>query len=146
MFHGLFLIIERLDNVKNLTLNIKAYLGDVLFKIASHCYLLLLITVSWVFFRSDTLEQSTQIIKNMFLGNDNYLIGTSYLLSHKILILILPIAILVSMPFNSFIKNRFSFSNRIGRMSMILLLAINLLISITLIGSNSYNPFIYFQF
>lgn len=146
LFHGSFLILERLKIVQKLTNNLRVNLGNLIFTISSHCYLLLIITVSWVFFRSGTIEESTQIIKSMFFGNDDYLIGISYLLEHGVLLFVLPIAILLSMPFNNFIKSRFSFSNQTGRISMFALLLLTLLLSIIFIGSNSYNPFIYFQF
>lgn len=146
LFHGSFLIIERLKAVQNLTLRLEKSLGKLIFTISSHCYLLLIVTISWVFFRSDTITQSIQIIKGMFFGNDSYLIGISYLFEHKTLLFVVPLAILISMPFNSFIKNKLSFSNQIGRISMYSLLLLTLLASIILIGSNSYNPFIYFQF
>lgn len=57
MFHGSLLIIERLG-LRSLLLQLPC--------IVRHCYTMLGVSIGWVFFRSDTLEQAFSIIHAMF--------------------------------------------------------------------------------
>ncbi len=60
LFHGLFLVIERLR------------FGDILKKLPSivqHIYCLLIVGIGWIFFRSDTLTNAVEYIRRMFSFN-----------------------------------------------------------------------------
>lgn len=146
LFHGFFLATERISKVRSCIAKTKQLLPSKIFNFAAHSYLLLIITVSWVFFRSDSLSQSLGLLQFMFTSNENYVIGLDILLEYKFLFILLPVAILLSTPFNNYSKKLVNFNTSYMRISAILFLLAILILSIISIGSNSYNPFIYFQF
>jgi len=146
LFHGFFLAAERISKVRSCIAKTKQLLPSEIFNFAAHSYLLLIITVSWVFFRSDSLSQSLGLLQFMFTSNENYVIGLDILLEYKFLFILLPVSILLSTPFNNYSKKLVSFNTSYMRISTILFLLAILILSIISVGSNSYNPFIYFQF
>lgn len=137
MFHGLFLIIERV------------FLGDLLAKIPkffSFAYTLIVVIVGWVFFRVESMAESLGIIKLMFVptkGKVNY----DFLLTNEGYFLI-PIGIIFCTPLLPKIKEKLkkydqsSILNLLFKLSLVILLLYN----IGLIASQNYNPFIYFRF
>ena len=83
LFHGLFLVIERICHFSFL---------DKIPKLIKHLYLWLVVMIGWVFFRSNTLTEASELFKKMFfvISNDytmpdvksfvsNYFIVTSFL-------------------------------------------------------------------
>lgn len=147
LFHGLFLALERIGKIVIITTNIKNSLPKKLFTTISHIYLIFIVTISWVFFRSESLPESVAILKNMLMPNQNHVIDLSILLEYKILYIIIPMAIFLCTPIcKNIAQSEVITKSPIYQASLIVFLTTILFISITMVGSNSYNPFIYFQF
>jgi alginate O-acetyltransferase complex protein AlgI len=146
MFHGLFLAIERIKITRYCVGKMNNLLPGKLFSIMSHAYLLFIITISWVFFRSINLDQSLGLLQFMFIPNEQYTIGLEIFLEYKILLIILPVAILLATPINKLIKRLVNFNPELGEVISLIFLSTTLILSLISIGSSSYNPFIYFQF
>lgn len=134
MFHGLFLIIERLG----FDLVLKR-----LPKFVGWSYTLLVVLIGWVFFRVEDFVEALSFIQTLFGGGADGVLGAiDYLNGERIAILLIAVLMCAPLfsqrkestisPFVLFIKN-------IG-------LTVLFLYCILLISSGSYNPFIYFRF
>lgn len=143
LFHGAFLIIERVLENKNLKLSSS---------ILSHVYVLLILNISWVFFRSDTISDAFNYIVTMF--NFSLTTNTAFLNFYltKELLFVLVAATLLSTPIYTKLKLYIESSNiSLGVKKLFLPLKliglfILLFICFTYIATDSYNPFIYFRF
>ena len=137
LWHGLFIIIERYIKLEKYT---KIYQ-----KILRHIYTILIFIVGWVIFRAPTLEIGVKYLKLMFGIDRNPVVGYGlwYYLDNKVLILLL-IGILASVSAFKFIfKEREVFGYKLFINIYSLLIVV---ISMLLIASSTYNPFIYFRF
>ncbi len=142
--HGLFLVLERAG-----LLQVVARLPRLL----RHVYTLFFIVVAWVPFRSETLEQSKEMLYVMFLGNDVPLFLQPiqmYLTNDVVLAFI--IGILFSVPWWQAMQNKLPKTpvmtnyltiKQIFNSASILLLFI---LSVFSLSSGAHNPFIYFKF
>ncbi len=143
LYHGLFLVIERLK------------LADLLMMIwrpLRHAYLLIVVIFGWVIFRAESFDHLVYFIETMFGFSE----ATSYqpFEIRRSVIVALIIATVLSMPvFNSLtnkIKNwqlsGLEFKARIFSVGLELFYLMVLFYSMLLIASGSYNPFIYFRF
>lgn len=138
LFHGFFIIIERL------------WLGKLLKRVPaliSHIYTLLVVLFGWVFFRSETLKGGLNYIKRMFLFESS---GNEILYQHlnNYLLFVFVLGVLFSLNFKSYLRERFSFFNKLSE-SRILSYSVYLMLfvfTIMELSENSYNPFIYFRF
>ncbi len=138
LFHGLFLILERV------------WLGKILVRIPAffaHLYLLFVVLTGWVFFRAETLKEAIIYLKGMFGGME----GSNAIISQYItpyFVFVSVLAILLSTPLKRIIASyllRFqnSWAPRIFMESLYLFL---LLICLLELAQSNYNPFIYFRF
>ena len=148
LFHGAFLILERLGGRKIL---------DRLPAIIQRAYTLIVVLVGWVFFRAETLGYSMVYLKSMF-GFSN---GQDYTpiaeLNNFVLIIIL-LGIIISTPIRLTIMNWIerletlkSLDNNLlyyalKKSIVVLIMISSFTICAMQIASNSYNPFIYFRF
>jgi alginate O-acetyltransferase complex protein AlgI len=140
LWHGLFLIIERLfgmREVKNKRI--------ISLRLA---ITLLIVVIGWVFFRSPGLRYALTYLKIMFgLANpENVGFTIWYYLSPKIIIL-LCLALVASTPA---LKTAHNFLQRYNTVimksvEMIIILAL-FFVCMVFVISSSYNPFIYFRF
>jgi alginate O-acetyltransferase complex protein AlgI len=138
LWHGLFLILERTQ------------LGFYLKKLpllAQHVYTVFIITIGWVFFRSDTVNFSIQYLKSMFsFTNSTQVINWSSYIDNE-LILALIIGIVGSAPvfpqLSEFISDKKHFSYQLIYNSFLIII---FLLSIMSLSSGTYNPFIYYRF
>ena len=135
LFHGFFLLVERLGFDKVLT---KVY------RPIAHIYTLLIILILWVFFRAETLPQAFDYIKIMFSYTTSKADFLSYYLTTEVSIAFV-LAILASFPIYQFVINNAP-KNRFFLFSKILFLVLIFVISIMYIAVDTYNPFIYFRF
>lgn len=143
IFHGLFIILEKLGLSKLLS---KLGNGFSLF------YAFFAVNVTWPIFRSNTLLEAIAYIKMLFnfkaVTNFEYL--RFYLTKETIVILL--IALLFSMPiyriFKDYLKtiNKQSFKYKIIESIRVFSVFCLLFISYIYIATDSYNPFIYFRF
>jgi len=151
LYHGIFLILERLKFGKFMA---------SLWRPLQHLYTILVILIGWVFFRADDLSYAIGFIKTMFgfgkFFDIQYYIGM-YLSNELILALIF--GILFSMPLvNLFstIKNKLSNLNKSLQWEAYITTCVSVLeiavlgmvfiLSIMLLASGTYNPFIYYRF
>ena len=140
LFHGFFIIIERLGFGKLLEKS----------KILSRIYCLLVVIVGWVFFRANDTGTAIEIIKRMFMpwqyNSGNMILGV--IMNAKTL-LITFIAIIACGPVQQIFKIKAlekvaaKWKNSLPEA---IVLALLLFYSITLLANDAYNPFIYFRF
>lgn len=140
MFHGVFLVIERL------------FLGKVLeknpIKILNRVYTLLTVVIAWVFFRADTLTQALGYIKTMFVYEPDTFYGiTSYINPYFLIIAILGVLLCGIVQSTKIAKkvNQLS-TTSLYHVSEIVLYIVILFMVTLLLSSGAYNPFIYFKF
>lgn len=146
LFHGVFLASEHAGFSKLLKRT---------WKPIQHIYLLMVVIIGWVFFRSDTLQRAFDYIGSM-MDISNYqttLYQFAQALSYEAIYAFL-IAIVLSIPTYPWLKKYFeglsekntikiTFLINIPRLAI---LASLLFFSILKIASSTYNPFIYFRF
>ncbi len=142
LFHGLFLIVERLG------------LGKILSKtgrIVPHFYTLLVVLVGWVFFRIEEIDIAFLFVAKMFSFQNGAYSALNFLT--PLLLFLVPIGIIGSsnlLPITA--KRLVLFLRKSGNIKAIYLILkavflISLLgLSILFILSDQYNPFIYFRF
>lgn len=149
IYHGLFLVIERLG--------LKKWLNR-LPQVIQHSYTLLIVMIGWVFFRAETFDKAFYFIKTMFgfgKGSESILYTSEVLQNNVVIAFIL--GSFLSTP----IINRFFFKNKkdweslmdISKMpelkstlswySIIIILWLFCMLSLV---NQTYNPFIYFRF
>ncbi|MDD5193952.1 MAG: MBOAT family protein [Candidatus Nanoarchaeia archaeon] len=140
LFHGFFLIIER------------SFLGNLLKKIPSlfsRVYTILIVMISFVFFKSESLNYAINYLKAM-LGLSKTIAPCSYLGLYfdNFTIFILIIGILASTPI--FIRLKEIFTEKINTKLMgffkIIFYITLFIITLGGIAVGSFNPFIYFRF
>lgn len=141
LWHGLFIVIEKIFKVKNINFNIPSYIKWL--------YTMLVVVIGWVMFRAIDLGYAVEYIKVMFgFGNHSpvVLFNIGYYLTTKI-ILISIISIIASMPVLSYLQSKIDrVSPIISDISSRLCVIALFVVSIILIMTSTYNPFIYFRF
>jgi len=138
LFHGVFIIIERLNVIK---------LPSKL-NVLSRGYTLLVVIIGWVFFRAENLEYGLHFIRKMFSftsGGNNY----PYIFLNNYVYAVFLIGIAFSLPLREFIERKVD--SLIKDKTAILTLKYSFyilifIISITELAQTTYNPFIYFRF
>lgn len=137
LYHGFFQIVERLG--------LKKFLDK--YKIISHLYVSVVVTFGWVLFRSEGLRQSGVMIKRMLFPwkyTESSLI-IQHIFGNKTIFIII-IALfgcgLLQYIFRN-VKLEEKFKNSYFDIVYCTLIFI---LCITMLASNTYNPFIYFRF
>lgn len=139
LFHGFFLVIERMA------------FGRVLKRlpaVVGHAYLIVVVLLSWVFFRAEDLPHALQYFQAMFGGMPQSTYYVGFYLSQS-LWFTLGCAILFSMPVFHWLPKQFEkWSGARPYLPLVYFagLAILLVLSISTVIISSYNPFIYFRF
>lgn len=108
-------------------------------------YTMLFVVLGWVIFRADTISEACLYIRAMFGLNGNAFsdgMFSGYLLQNIILI---AIGMLLCTPIFRILKKKTESSTAAGFVSAGVLIVLFVL-SVSSIVSNSYNPFIYFNF
>ncbi len=140
MFHGFFLVFERLKIGKNFL--------KFLPKILQNFYAIFIVMIGWVFFRSPDLTHALGFLKTMFVGNEIEVISNeiSRLMRSHFLWMSAGLALL---GFSPLVKNaalKLARKNKIFvTLGDLFLLAILLFVAVR-ISAATHNPFIYFQF
>lgn len=138
MYYGILLIIERL------------FLGKILeknpIKIINYVYMIFTVMIGWVFFKSNNIFQAIDIIKGLFMAGDGTVTVLSFL-SMKVLICLIA-GILFCGPVQRLLGKGFA---KIADKKVVVTLdfacqMILLGLSILMLVSGTYNPFIYYQF
>ena len=137
LWHGLFNIVEKLTGWHRVENKKVAPL--------QHIYMLFIVILGWVVFRSDNLYYAIDYIKNMFgvLQGVQEAYKFSYYIDN-IEIIALIAAILCAMPIfrNCLLLPR----NKFVHIGLNLWMLILFLLSASSIAASTYNPFIYFRF
>jgi len=138
LFHGLFLILERV------------WLGRILVRIPAffaHLYLLFVVLTGWVFFRAETLIEAIIYLKGMFGGVEgSHAIISQYITPYFVFVSVL--AILLSTPLKRILASYLlRFKNSLAPRIFIECVYLFLLfICLLELAQSNYNPFIYFRF
>jgi alginate O-acetyltransferase complex protein AlgI len=140
LFHGMFLSIERLGLIRLL---------KRMPSLVSHIYVLLVVIISWVFFRSETLTDSINYLKVMFVFKPSDVVTASEFVS-TFTIFVFVAGIFFSMPvLPNFLRliadKNYTFSNILNLFYFLTLVSL-LFFSTVFLVSGTYNPFIYFRF
>ncbi len=140
VFHGTFLIIERLGLGKLL---------DRMPRIVGWLYTIIVVMVAWVFFRIENFTEATQYAVKMFSFSEQGGVNIIFYLN-KEYIIVLIIALLSSSTIWLYIGKRVEYItqkyNYFYSLSADILSIIAFLVCIVYINSGSYSPFIYFRF
>lgn len=142
LFHGLFLVIERVN-----FLNFLRKMPNVL----KHFYVWIIVMFGWVFFRSSSLNKSYYMIKKMlFIIPDVATMPDvkSFITPYFIFISIMGLIISLGL-FNKLdvfiIRTRFMSLSTFRKLESLLLLVLFSL-SVLEVVNSTYNPFIYYRF
>ncbi|STX50230.1 alginate O-acetylation protein [Legionella busanensis] len=141
LFHGLFLVLERTS--------FGVFLSH-LPKFLRHAYVLVIVTIGWVFFREEQIGQAFSFLKVMFFTNDLSLTVIEESLN-QMLMLIYFIGALLAFGTTEKIKD-FLVAKQYKkwivsyRQLSIFMALIILFIATLSLSNNSYNPFLYFKF
>ena len=138
LFHGFWQVLERLF--------LKKVLDKNPLKLLNHIYALLVVVIGWVYFRSDTVFQANDYVRQMFFFSSSEYSVFSFL-SMKVL-LMLEAAVLCAGPLQRLLEGLYgkikeSLPVNIADAALQIVI---LLYSMLLLVSGTYNPFIYFQF
>jgi len=150
MLHGMFLILERTKFGKAL---------EQLWSPVQHLYALLIVTVGWVFFRSDTLSGAIDFLAAMFgMAKGEGMKYTIAMYMNNELLLVLTVGILGSLPLKTLASEYYKrlpptfrwtdqplFHYGLNTFTAIAITAV-FLGSVMSLASGTYNPFIYFRF
>lgn len=139
LFHGSFIVIERLNFVK-----LPSKLNFL-----SRIYTLLVVIVGWVLFRSENLQYAIDFMKSMFsfsIGDTN---NYPYIFLNNYVLTILALGIVFSFPLKTFIEQKLELLVKNKDIRDTILHSIHILVfifSIMELAQTTYNPFIYFRF
>lgn len=108
-------------------------------------YTIFFVILGWVIFRSDTIGDAIIYIKSMFGLNCNLLVDSRFIgyLEQNIILII--IGIILCTPIFKMIKEKINSNIMLDIISILTLIGLFVL-SVSSLVSNSYNPFIYFNF
>lgn len=140
LFHGAFLVVERLRFFQNILMNLP--------KILQHFYAIFVVMIGWVFFRSADLSSSLGYLNAMFSFSGGFVIAgeVAQLINSHFVWMSLSLALIGFSPavrnFSLYLmrKNK----NFILAFDFVLLLAF--VFAVIRLSAATHNPFIYFQF
>lgn len=139
VFHGFFLIIERIGLAKLLAK----------YSLIGWIYTVTVVMIGWIFFRIENFSTALDFIQQLFANDVPELVNISYFVnSENILILLIGIGLAAPtwLSWNTSLFEKFK--NMIGKLTLMrqtILLSL-FIYAVMLINANSYNPFIYFKF
>lgn len=140
LYHGFFLILERLGLDK---------LFNRLPVIFRHLYTLFVVMVGWVIFRIEDFTLLKNVLKKMFLVHRDYtfVYSVGYFVSNYIGLVLLA-GIICSFPTYLWLKKKITLpTNGIAyRLSADTIYLLVFVLSIAVMASSTFNPFIYFRF
>lgn len=108
-------------------------------------YTILFVVLGWVIFRADSIGHAFMYIKSMFGLTGNTFVDGMFTGWFTQNIIILVIGIILSTPLFRFLSHKTQNSHIIGFIKVGVLICL-LVLSVASLVSNSYNPFIYFNF
>lgn len=141
LYHGVFLIAERLLGVKNLE-------PHGLAKVCARVYTLLVVVFGWVLFRAPGISYARAYIERMVLPQFAGIACTATRFLDGRTVLLLAVGVVLCGPLQSCSKKlrQALFSEEATGGVQITLLILLFVYDVVLLVSNTYNPFIYFRF
>lgn len=138
LYHGLFLVVERMGLGKLLEKNC--------FRGLNHIYTALVVVVGWVFFRADTLADAKVILHQMFTW-ENGIYPASLFVNRKVIFLAV-LGVLLSGIVQSICPKlrEHLYEKEVTKTVDIVIMAVLLFVCTMYLVSSTYNPFIYFRF
>lgn len=138
LYHGLFLVVERMGLGKLLEKNC--------FRGLNHIYTALVVVVGWVFFRADTLADAKVILHQMFTW-ENGIYPASLFVNRKVIFLAV-LGVLLSGIVQSICPKlrEHLYEKEVTKTVDIVIMAVLLFLCTMYLVSSTYNPFIYFRF
>lgn len=138
LYYGVILLIE-----KNI---LKGFLKRVP-RFIKYIYTMVLVMIGWVLFGSESLRQALKYIGVMFGVSGNSIIDTTglyYLYTNLILLIILCLCStpIISRIFNNIVKK----GQTKGLIIAVFIDSVVIIVSVSYLISQSYNPFLYFRF
>lgn len=109
-----------------------------------YIYTIFFVILGWVLFRAESVEYAISYIKAM-LGLSGSIIDNSALFYLKENFIYFVLAAVASTPAIKYLRQRYM-ANKIGEISVSIVLALIFLLSAIYIVKGTYNPFIYFNF
>lgn len=139
VFHGIFLIIERMG--------LGNWLEKQQLKILNHIYTLLVVIIGWVLFRSNSLVAAVHYLKTMFgLHNGWNDVSVWYYLTPFVFFVLVIAIIGCGFSQKHVLKSEEYFLFSSIRVHEYWFLPLLFILSLIVLVSDSYNPFIYFRF
>ena len=142
LWHGIFIIIEKIMNIKEIDSKTHAWWITVL----RHLYCSIIFITGWVIFRSNNFAYALDYLKNMFgilqLNSNDFTYGITYYID-RLEAYIFLIALSCSVPL---FKNILLVKNKWAKLLTNIWLLTIFFLSVISIARNTYNPFIYFRF
>jgi alginate O-acetyltransferase complex protein AlgI len=147
LWHGFFIMAERILNKR-----FYCVCGGGIQSIIKHIYVLLIVAIGWVIFRTENIEQVILYLRVMFGFGSETSVKVSvlfYVNSFNMLILLL--GVIFSMPITTILKEKILSEYPINGAMVVSLartifMCLVFLVSEIMILNSSYNPFIYFRF
>lgn len=142
LYHGFFIFIERLG--------LKKWLDKR--KTINHVYTLFVVLIGWVFFRADGLANGLKYIKAMFAPGKQLVANIVAILNSRTFVVMLIGILLCGIAQVAIVRlkknKKFDniWSKRVVRFGEPVLLVSIMVVSIAMLVSSTYNPFIYFRF
>ncbi|MGL5973125.1 MAG: MBOAT family O-acyltransferase [Oscillospiraceae bacterium] len=139
LWHGMFLIIERIFKTNNINIKIPSFIKWI--------FTMLIVQIGWVLFRADSLTFAISYLKSMFFLDNQVplvLFTARWYATNKVIfvgILSIIAATPILLKIKSKLNNEFLRST-LSNICIIFLFAV----SIMLVMTSTYNPFIYFRF
>jgi len=143
IYQGFFLVIERIELVK------KTFNRILLPKIFSHLYLILVVMIGWVFFRSKDFNYAVSFIRQLSQVFENKAYQNAYhslaYFARRDVLLALIIGSILSFPITR-IPSEKLIKNSIVQIISLSFLFFIFFLSLITVSVQTYNPFIYFRF
>lgn len=134
LFYFLLLLLEKITGFNK---HLKCF---------SYVYTIVAVIIAWVIFRSPSMGEAFIYIQHMFAFAENDIFDEvffQYTLSAKYILLI---SIICAAPIYPFLIEKIFTRNLLARVLHLVLLSTIYVLSLLLVISSSYNPFIYFNF
>ena len=158
-FHGFFLVAERVASGWHLKLNLRLAANSgsrssgftqipSMPRLLQHIYALVVITLSWVIFRAETLTQVWRLYKAMFGGGSGLISNDTIMLLHRPHFYVyFLLGLIFSVPIVNYVGE--TWARKLSRPDSLWGEALPLMIfaiAIFLLCGQEHNPFIYFRF
>lgn len=136
--YGVFLIFERFYSEK-------VRQENIIMSFFKHVYTMIIVVVLWVIFRTETISQAINYLKNMFGVGAKTFIDRGFLFQAKNYGGILAISVILCIPISEILTKKIGNSKLLETIKVIGLICCTIS-AISFIYMGSYNPFLYFMF